>query len=79
MSLQHVTFRSRRENQQLQTDYGKLQESYNELEQLKDKLENKEETWKLNLTDSQKESENTKDEVSEYLCFVVHCCLAFPS
>jgi chromosome segregation ATPase len=56
---------SRRENLQLQGEYGKLQESYKELEALKDKLENKEVTWKINLTDAQKEADQTKLELTE--------------
>lgn len=56
-------FRSRKENLQLSSDYNKLQESYKELEALKEKLENKELTWMLNLTDAQKDAEQAKMEV----------------
>ena len=41
----------------------RLQESYKELEAMKDKLENNETMWKLNLTDAQKEADKTKSEV----------------
>ncbi|XP_064607260.1 sarcolemmal membrane-associated protein-like isoform X11 [Liolophura sinensis] len=54
---------SRKENLQLSSDYNKLQESYKELEALKEKLENKELTWMLNLTDAQKDAEQAKMEV----------------
>ena len=47
----------------MSTDYSKLEESYRELEQLKDSLQHKEETWKLNMTDAQKGNDNTKSEV----------------
>ena len=57
-------FRSRKENLQLSSDYNKLQESYRELEALKDKLEHKEILWKSNMTDAQKEAEQAKQEVS---------------
>lgn len=49
---------------QLSSDYNKLQESYRELEALKDKLEHKEILWKSNMTDAQKEAEQAKQEVS---------------
>lgn len=55
---------SRKENLQLSSDYNKLQESYRELEALKDKLEHKEILWKSNMTDAQKEAEQAKQEVS---------------
>ena len=55
--------RSRRENLQLSSEYNKLQESYKQLEALKSQLEDKQVTWMSNLTDSQKETENTKLEV----------------
>jgi len=58
-----VYCRSRREKIRLETDYYKLQESYHELEQLKDRLEDRELIWQLNLTDSQKESDQCKGEV----------------
>ncbi|XP_013404760.1 sarcolemmal membrane-associated protein isoform X4 [Lingula anatina] len=56
---------TRKENAQISQDYSKLQEQYKELEAMKDKLENKEITWKLNLTDAQKEAEQTKLELTE--------------
>ena len=56
--------RSRKENAKLQADYLQLQESYKELEELKEKLEVNEVTWRINLTDAQKDSERTKEEVS---------------
>ncbi|XP_064607251.1 sarcolemmal membrane-associated protein-like isoform X3 [Liolophura sinensis] len=55
---------SRKENLQLSSDYNKLQESYKELEALKEKLENKELTWMLNLTDAQKDAEQAKMELT---------------
>lgn len=55
--------RSRKENLQLSSEYNKLQESYKELEALKDRLQDKESTWMSNLTDSQKETESTLQEV----------------
>ena len=61
--------RSRQENRQLSTDYSQLEQSYRELEQLKDTLQHKEETWILNLTDAQKAADNTKAEV----CIVGYC------
>ena len=60
-------FRSRSENSALSTDYNQLQESYLELEELKDKLENKEITWQINLTDAQKTSDQSKTEVGDTL------------
>ena len=59
----YVLLRSRKENQRLQSDYSKLQDSYSELEMMKDRLENKETLWKLNLTDAQKSGEKTREEV----------------
>lgn len=56
---------SRRENLQLSSEYNKLQESYKQLEALKDKLEDKQLTWMSNLTDSQKETEHTKLELEK--------------
>lgn len=55
--------RSRKENLQLSSEYNKLQESYKQLEALKDTLQDKETTWMSNLTDSQKETESTLQEV----------------
>ena len=57
--------RSHIENTQLQTDYSKLEQSYHELEEVKETLEDKETKWKLNLTDAQKSADNTKTEVTE--------------
>ncbi|KAK3609534.1 hypothetical protein CHS0354_007339 [Potamilus streckersoni] len=54
---------SRRENLHLSAEYNKLQESYKELEALKEKLENNEMTWRSNMTDAQKETEKTQQEV----------------
>ncbi|XP_045166348.2 sarcolemmal membrane-associated protein-like isoform X3 [Mercenaria mercenaria] len=54
---------SRKENLQLSAEYNKLQESYKQLEEVKDRLADKESTWMSNLTDSQKETENTLQEV----------------
>lgn len=56
---------SRKENLQLSSDYNKLQESYRELEALKDKLEDKESLWKSNMTDAQKEAEQAKQEMGQ--------------
>lgn len=55
--------RSRKENLQLSSEYNKLQESYRQLEELKDRLQDKESTWMSNLTDSQKQNESSKQEV----------------
>ncbi|XP_060563092.1 myosin-15-like isoform X2 [Ruditapes philippinarum] len=54
---------SRKENLQLSAEYNKLQESYRQLEAVKDQLADKESTWMSNLTDSQKETESTLQEV----------------
>ncbi|KAH3816090.1 hypothetical protein DPMN_117598, partial [Dreissena polymorpha] len=54
---------SRKENLQLSSEYNKLQDSYRELEALKDRLQDKETRWMSNLTDSQKETESTKAEL----------------
>lgn len=64
----HNIFRSRHENIQLKVEYGRLKESYQELEQLKDKLEHNEMTWQTNLTDAQKEAEQMKTEVAVCFC-----------
>lgn len=55
--------RSRKENLQLSSEYNKLQESYKQLEELKDQLQNKESVWMSNLTDSQKQNESSMQEV----------------
>lgn len=55
--------RSRRQNDDLKEEYSRLQESYRELEQLKDRLQNSENFYHLNLTDAQKELDFTKSEV----------------
>lgn len=47
----------------MSSEYNKLQESYKQLEVLKTQLENREVLLKTNLTDSQKETEQTKQEV----------------
>ena len=54
---------ARRENSVLSQEYNKLQDSYKELEALKDELQGKESTWMSNLTDSQKKTESSKREV----------------
>ncbi|XP_052093853.1 sarcolemmal membrane-associated protein-like isoform X8 [Mytilus californianus] len=54
---------SRKENLQLSSEYNKLQESYKQLEALKQKLETKEAVWRSNMTDSQKETDLAKQEV----------------
>ncbi|XP_071083256.1 sarcolemmal membrane-associated protein-like isoform X16 [Haliotis cracherodii] len=54
---------SRRENLQLSSEYNKLQESYKNLEALKEKLESSESAYRLNLTDAQKDAEQSKQEV----------------
>ncbi|XP_067685226.1 sarcolemmal membrane-associated protein-like isoform X1 [Haliotis asinina] len=53
---------SRRENLQLSSEYNKLQESYKNLEALKEKLESSESAYRLNLTDAQKDAEQSKQE-----------------
>jgi len=52
------------ENMELKAEYVRLQESYRELEQMKDSLEDTKAACQLNLTDAQKESEKTHTEVS---------------
>ncbi|XP_052093843.1 sarcolemmal membrane-associated protein-like isoform X7 [Mytilus californianus] len=56
---------SRKENLQLSSEYNKLQESYKQLEALKQKLETKEAVWRSNMTDSQKETDLAKQELCE--------------
>lgn len=56
---------SRKENLQLSSEYNKLQESYKQLEALKQKLETKEAAWRSNMTDSQKETDLAKQELCE--------------
>lgn len=56
-------FRSRKENLQLSSEYNKLQESYKHLEALKEKLVSSETTWRMNLTDVQKDAQKAKQEV----------------
>jgi len=56
--------RSHLENVELKAEYTRLQESYRELEQMKDSLEDTKATCQLNLTDAQKEAEKTRTEVS---------------
>jgi len=48
---------------ELKAEYVRLQESYRELEQMKDSLEDTKAACQLNLTDAQKESEKTHTEV----------------
>ena len=55
--------RSHLENKELKAEYLRLQESYRELEQMKDSLEDTKAACQLNLTDAQKESEKTHTEV----------------
>jgi len=63
--------RSHLENSELKAAYVRLQESYRELEQMKDSLENTKAACQLNLTDAQKESEQTHTEVvcHNFLCY----------
>ncbi|XP_055999766.1 sarcolemmal membrane-associated protein-like isoform X5 [Ostrea edulis] len=56
---------SRKENLQLSAEYNKLQESYRQLEVMKDQLETQALAWQSNLTDSQKENEQTRQQVGE--------------
>ncbi|XP_064631872.1 sarcolemmal membrane-associated protein-like isoform X3 [Lineus longissimus] len=56
---------SKTENSKLSAENSHLLESYKELEKLKDCLESKESMWKHNLTDAQKEADNTKQELTE--------------
>lgn len=65
---------SRKENLQLSSEYNKLQESYKQLEVLKTQLENREVLLKTNLTDSQKETEQTKQELSEEIAILKSSC-----
>ena len=62
--------RSHLENLELKAAYIRLQESYRELELMKDSLENTKAACQLNLTDAQKESEKTRTEV---LCRNLFC------
>ena len=55
--------RSRRQNEDLKEEYNRLQESYRELEHLKEQLQSSEISYHSNLTDAQKELELTKTEV----------------
>ncbi len=63
----YILYRSRKENHQLKEDYQSLQESYKELEALKEKLEGNEMMWQINLTDAQKDSNATKQQVSSHI------------
>jgi len=68
--------RSHLENLELKAEYMRLQESYRELEQMKDSLEDTKATCQLNLTDAQKEAEKTRTEVlatSSLLRFLPRC------
>ncbi|XP_061187417.1 sarcolemmal membrane-associated protein-like isoform X4 [Saccostrea echinata] len=56
---------SRKENLQLSAEYNKLQESYRQLEATKDQLESQASAWQSNLTDSQKENEQTRQQVGD--------------
>ena len=53
-------------------EYTRLQESYRELEQMKDSLEDTKATCQLNLTDAQKEAEKTRTEVTP----IISVCLS---
>ena len=55
--------RTRLENSQLSNDYSLLQQSYKELRELKETLENKESQIQLNLTDAQKEADQNRDKL----------------
>jgi len=61
------------ENTVLKAEYTRLQESYRELEQMKDSLEDTKATCQLNLTDAQKEAEKTRTEVNPmtFLCLII--------
>ena len=65
--------RSHLENTVLKAEYTRLQESYRELEQMKDSLEDTKATCQLNLTDAQKEAEKTRTEVNPmtFLCLII--------
>lgn len=60
-----LCYRSRKENLQLSAEYNKLQESYRQLEAMKEQLETQASTWQSNLTDSQKETEQTRHQVGD--------------
>ena len=66
--------RSHLENMELKAEYTRLQESYRELERMKDSLEDKKATCQLNLTDAQKEAEKTRTEVRIFTseCTCIH-------
>ena len=59
---------------ELKAEYTRLQESYRELERMKDSLEDKKATCQLNLTDAQKEAEKTRTEVRIFTskCTCIH-------
>lgn len=61
----NLCYRSRKENLQLSAEYNKLQESYRQLEAMKEQLETQASTWQSNLTDSQKETEQTRHQVGD--------------
>ena len=50
----------------LNSQMSKFRRILQELEALKDRLETQEMTWKINLTDAQKEADQSKREVSFY-------------
>lgn len=67
------------ENVQLKAEYSLLQESYRELEQTRDLLKDTQATCQSNLTDAQKEADQTKQEVNNCAVFVLElmpCCLS---
>ena len=49
----------------MSNDYLNLQQSYKELSELKETLENKESQIQLNLTDAQKESDQNRDKLKQ--------------
>jgi len=67
--------RSNVENSELKAEYTRLQESYRELEQMKDSLEDTKATCQLNLTDAQKEAEKTRSEVDYFNRMISQLCL----
>jgi hypothetical protein len=58
------------ENVQLKAEYSLLQESYRELEQTRDLLKNTQATCQSNLTDAQKEADQTKQEVNNHYIII---------
>jgi len=55
---------SRQENEELKAEYQRLQVSYQELERIRDGLQQNENLYYTNMTDAQKELELSKSQAS---------------